>query len=121
MHIDSSFMPLAPGKLLINPEYIDVNKIPELFKSWDVLIAPTPDPVSGYVLSMVSRWISLNVLMLDEKRVIVEKSQVSMTKALKDWGFEPMPCSFLNFKPFGGAFHCATLDIRRRGTLQSYF
>lgn len=23
--------------------------------------------------------------------------------------------------PFGGAFHCATLDIRRRGGLQSYF
>src|SRR6202007_595337 len=23
MHIDSSFMPLAPGKVLVNPEYID--------------------------------------------------------------------------------------------------
>ena len=23
--------------------------------------------------------------------------------------------------PFGGAFHCATLDVRRRGGLQSYF
>ncbi len=22
---------------------------------------------------------------------------------------------------FGGAFHCATLDVRRRGTLESYF
>ena len=21
----------------------------------------------------------------------------------------------------GGAFHCATLDVRRRGTLESYF
>jgi len=27
----------------------------------------------------------------------------------------------MNYKPFGGSFHCATLDIRRRGTLQSYF
>jgi glycine amidinotransferase len=121
MHIDSTFMPLAPGKVLANPDYIDVNTLPEMFKSWDVLIAPQPDPVSGYVISMVSKWISVNFLMLDEKRVIVEKSQTSMIKALKDWGFEPIPCPFLNFKPFGGAFHCATLDIRRRGELQSYF
>jgi glycine amidinotransferase len=70
---------------------------------------------------MCSAWISLNVLMLDEKRVIVDKSQVSMIKALKDWGFEPIPCAFLHYAPLGGAFHCATLDVRRRGGLQSYF
>ena len=28
---------------------------------------------------------------------------------------------FLSYGPFGGSFHCATLDVRRRGTLQSYF
>jgi len=44
-----------------------------------------------------------------------------MIRALKDWGFEPIPLPFTKFAPFGGAFHCATLDIRRRGTLQSYF
>jgi glycine amidinotransferase len=44
-----------------------------------------------------------------------------MIRALKDWGFEPIPCPFLNYAPLGGAFHCATLDIRRRGGLQSYF
>jgi glycine amidinotransferase len=121
MHIDSSFMPLAPGKVLVNPDYIDTIKLPKILKSWDILIAPEPDPVSGYVVSMCSKWINLNVLMLDEKRVIVEKSQKSMIKALKDWGFEPIPCSFLNYGPFGGSFHCATLDIRRKGELQSYF
>jgi glycine amidinotransferase len=65
-------------------------------------------------------WINVNVLSLDEERVIVEKTQESTIKALKDWGFKPIPCSFLNFA-YGGAFHCATLDIRRRGMLQSYF
>jgi len=121
MHIDSSFMPLAPGKLLINPEYIDARKLPPLFDKWDLLVAPQPDPIEGMVLSMCSAWINMNVLMLDEKRVMVEKSQVSMIRALKDWGFEPIPCAFVNFAPFGGSFHCATLDVRRRGKLQSYF
>ncbi len=121
MHIDSTLLPLAPGKFLANPEYIDTNRLPKMFKSWDILVAPEPDPVSGYVLSMVSKWISLNVLMLDEKRVIVDKSQQSMMKALRDWGFNPIPCPFSHYRPFSGAFHCATLDIRRRGELRSYF
>ncbi len=123
MHIDSSFMPLAPGKVLINPAYIDAARLPKILRAWDVLIAPEPDPTPGWraAVSMSSAWISMNVLMLDEERVIVEKSQTSMIKALKDWGFRPIPCAFTNYAPFGGSFHCATLDIRRRGSLQSYF
>ena len=63
----------------------------------------------------------MNLLSLDEERIIVEKRQEPLIKALKDWGFKPMACNFENYYPFGGSFHCATADIRRRGTLQSYF
>jgi len=124
LHIDTTFVPLAPGKVLINPEYVDPRELPAILKSWDILVAPEPDPIRGLRnlhLSMVSKWISLNVLMLDPERVVVEASQVSMIKLLKDYGFKPIPCPLMNYKPFGGSFHCATLDIRRRGTLQSYF
>jgi glycine amidinotransferase len=123
MHIDSTFIPMAPGKVLVNPDYADVERLPAVLKTWDVLVAPRPDPVDGVMskISMCSPWTSINVLMLDEKRVIVDKSQVTLIKAFKDWGFEPIPCAFLSYGPFGGSFHCATLDVRRRGTLQSYF
>ena len=124
LHIDTTFVPLAPGKVLINPEYVDPRELPPILKSWDILVAPEPDPIPGLRnlhLSMVSKWISLNVLMLDPERVVVERSQVSMIRLLKDHGLTPVPCPFMNYKPFGGSFHCATLDIRRRGTLQSYF
>jgi glycine amidinotransferase len=124
MHIDSSFVPLAPGKLLVNPDYVDIKRIPPMFRSWDVIVAPRPDPLPGALFkfcSMTSAWISLNVLMLDEQRVVVEKSQTSMIKTLKQHGFQPIPCAFSDYLPFGGSFHCATLDIRRRGVLQSYF
>jgi glycine amidinotransferase len=123
MHIDSTFMPLAPGKVLVNPEYLDVERLPPILKTWDVLIAPRPDPVQGIMsrISMCSAWTSINVLMLDERRVIVDESQVTLISALKDWGFIPIPCAFLSYGPFGGSFHCAALDIRRRGNLQSYF
>lgn len=120
IHIDTTFMPLAPGKLLINPEWIDVDKLPPILKSWDILIAPPPVPNKD-PLGVVSEWISINFLMLDEERIIVEKGQEPLIKALKSWGFKPIPCSFDSYYPFLGAFHCATLDVRRRGTLQSYF
>jgi glycine amidinotransferase len=125
MHIDSSFLPLAPGKVLVNPDYVDPAALPPMFKSWDVLIAPRPDPVPRsawrFRVSQCSPWISINVLMLDPKRVMVEASQTTLIRALREWGFEPIPCPFLEYAPFGGSFHCATLDIRRRGELRSYF
>lgn len=119
MHIDATILPLAPGKLLANPER--VNKLPKMFRSWDILYAPEPCIPDDHTLYMTSKWINMNVLSLDEERVIVEKHEVRLIRALRDWGFKPIPCSFRNFNRFGGSFHCATLDIRRRGLLQSYF
>ena len=37
-------MHLAPGKVLVNPEFVDVARLPKVLKSWDVLVAPEPDP-----------------------------------------------------------------------------
>jgi glycine amidinotransferase len=119
MHIDGTFMPLAPGKLLVHPER--VKKIPRMFKSWQVLYAPPPCIPQNHLLYMTSRWLNLNVLMLDEKRVVVEKHEEPLIRAFKQWGLHPILCPFRNFATFGGSFHCATLDVRRRGTLQTYF
>ena len=40
MHIDTTIVPLAPGRLLVNPLW--VKKLPEAFQSWEVLHAPPP-------------------------------------------------------------------------------
>ncbi|MBW5420391.1 amidinotransferase [Streptomyces sp. BG9H] len=124
MHIDTTFVPLAPGKVLVNPEYVDVDRLPDVLGSWDVLVAPEPDPIDERLLKMTSmcgKWLSMNVLMLDEKRVIADRHHTGMLRALEEWGFEPIPCDLLHYAAFGGSFHCATLDVRRRGTLESYF
>lgn len=124
MHIDTVALPLAPGKILINPEYVDVDRLPSTLKKWDILVAPEPDPITDPILqkvSMCGKWLSMNVLMLDEKRVVVDPNHAQTMRALEKWGFEPIPCEFMHYSAFGGAFHCATLDVRRRGALQSYF
>jgi glycine amidinotransferase len=124
MHIDTAFMPLAPGKVLVNPEYVDVDKLPPLLKSWDILIAPEPEPIEDMLTRLVTmndRWLSINILMIDTRRVIVDPHYVGLMRAFEAWGFEPVPCPFLHYAALGGSFHCATLDVRRRGALESYF
>ena len=97
----------------------------DLLKKWDILIAPEPDPVPARginaYLHLAGNWISMNTFMLDPKRVVVEERQVSLIRAFEKWGFTPVPTPFLHYKMFGAGLHCATLDVRRKGTLESYF
>ncbi len=107
MHIDTTILPLAPGKLLVNPEYIDTDRLPDILKKWDILIAPEPDPIEDRMIKITSlcgKWLNMNVLTIDEKRVIVDPHHTGMVRALEKWGFEPIPCKFLHYAAFGGAF-----------------
>jgi len=72
-------------------------------------------------LSIFLGFYLLFIGVLELVRVFVDRSQMSMIRALRDWGFKPIALPFLNFAPFGGSFHCATLDVRRRGGPESYF
>jgi len=121
MHIDTTFVPLAPGKALINPEYVDTDRLPSVLAEWELRYAPLPVVNPGMTIDMSSTWLTMNVLMLDPKRVMVEAAQEPLMQMLRDWGFEPVPCPYQNYYYFGGGFHCSTLDVRRRGELQSYF
>lgn len=138
MHIDGTFIPLGPGKVLICPKRPCVTgvphtwytfegkeqeyRLPEMFKGWEVFVAPTPQLPADHPLYFTSPWTaSCNILLLDEKRVIVEAQEEGVIKAFKDWGFQPIPVHFRNFLPFGGSFHCATCDVRRKGELRSVF
>lgn len=119
MHIDATLTALAPGKLLVNPERMP--KLHPLFRGWDVLEAPTPLFTASHSLYMSSRWITMNLLSLDQERIMVERQEEELIRKLRDWGMKPIPCNFTNFYAFGGSFHCATCDVRRRGELKSYF
>lgn len=119
MHIDASLMPLAPGKLLIHPDRVP--EVPKIFKDWEVRTAPRPVIPDGHPLYITSKWINMNVLMIDEERMVVEAQDEPMRRLAESWGMTAIPCPFRFFNSFGGSFHCATVDVRRRGSLRSYF
>lgn len=122
VHIDATFVPLAPGKILVNPDR-PLREVPEVLTrgGWELLPAPPSTLARDHPLYDAFKWLSVNVLSLDEQRVIVEAHEEPLMRALRDWGFTPIPCPFRNNYQFGGGLHCATLDVRRRGALASYF
>jgi glycine amidinotransferase len=117
MHIDATITPLAPGRLLVNPErYIHT----ELFEDWEILEAPEPTLPASWPMYFCSRWLSVNVLSLDEETVVVERHEQPLIDTLTHCGFDCIPVDFRHVYSFGGSFHCVTLDVRRQGGLRSY-
>ncbi len=117
MHIDATLVPLAPGKLLVNPK----RYVPhDLFREWEILETPEPTLPADWPMYFCSPWVSMNVLSVDEKTVVVERQEEPLIEALTDWGFRCIPVDFRHVYSLGGSFHCVTLDVRRTGVNAQY-
>lgn len=118
MHVDATFIPLAPGRVMVHPERLP--RLPRILADWEVLTPPPPAIPADHPLYFSSPWLSINVLSLDERRVVVEAGEAPLIAFLRRHGFEPIPVPFRAFASFGGGFHCATCDVRRRGPLAEH-
>ncbi|MBT7608727.1 MAG: glycine amidinotransferase [Bacteriovoracaceae bacterium] len=128
-HLDGMMMPLAPGKLLINPISMEkkLHLLPEELQKWDIIhcvdkeIATTDDET----LLIASENISVNVLPINEKQCIVFSSTgsglSSMRKSLEENGIEAIPVRLRHSRVFDGGVHCCSLDTIRKGNLETYF
>jgi glycine amidinotransferase len=122
-HIDTTLVPVRPGVVLVNPSRPCIDGGLRLFtdNGWRLVEAP-PSVRSGPAPSRdVSNWISMNILMLDERTAVVEAAEAPMIALMRSLGCEVIPCPFDRVYAFGGGFHCCTADVRREGRLQSYF
>ena len=122
-HIDTTLVPVRPGLVLVNPERPCLDGTLDLFTTngWQIVPAPPSVRTGRAPARDVSNWISMNILMLDERTVVVEQAETPMMDLMRSLKCEVIPCPFDRVYPFGGGFHCCTADIRRDGTLQSYF
>jgi glycine amidinotransferase len=121
MHIDATITPLRAGLMLFNPDRIDAESLRAAgFGKWELVPAPRPAARVEPPLFMTSTWINMNLLVIDENRVVVEEQDDDMASLIASLGFKPIRCPFRHVHSIGGSFHCATLDVRRRGELRSY-
>lgn len=123
-HIDSMLLALRPGVFLARHEGLK-DLLPEPFASWTFIVPPEPDEGAFPTydqddLVLTSPYIDLNVLSIDEERVLVNKECVGLIRELDRAGFDPIPVQHRHRRLFGGGFHCFTLDTVRDGVLESY-
>lgn len=123
IHIDATFAPVRPGLILNNPD----RRLPDsqrkhfLDNDWEIIDAARPAHNKPPPLCYSSVWLSMNVLVLDEKTVCVEESEVNQLEQFDKLGFEVLPVPFRDAYAFGGGLHCATTDVFREGTKTDYF
>ena len=80
MHMDSTFNIIGPGLVLSNPVR-PCHQIDMFHKAGWQVIKPPPSLISDdHPLWMSSKWLSMNVFMLDPKRVVVSKYEYTTQK-----------------------------------------
>ncbi|MGW4893973.1 inosamine-phosphate amidinotransferase 1 [Kitasatospora sp. NPDC004240] len=120
-HIDSTIALLRPGLVLLNPERITPETVPEPLRGWDILWCPPAEPRPDAPAHALSEsWISMNLLMVDPGLAIVEAGQHGLIKQLEHAGISVLPHRLRHSRMLGGGFHCVTLDIRRDGGPEDY-
>ena len=122
VHIDTSIMPLRPGVVLLNPDRVNENNLPEYFKNWTKIYSAAPAADGGFSADWApaSPWIGMNLLSLDEKTVIVESSQQNIIKQLESHGFYVIPVTLRHCRTLSGGPHCVTLDTIRDDEYADY-
>ncbi|MBN9739816.1 inosamine-phosphate amidinotransferase 1 [Amycolatopsis sp. A1MSW2902] len=120
-HIDTTVVPLRPGLVLLHPERVNDGNLPEIFRSWDKIWCPEMVDIgwSGS-FPINSVWIGMNLLSISPELVAVDKRQTALIKELEAHKVDVLPLKLSQARTFGGGFHCATLDVRRTGTLETY-
>ena len=80
LHIDATFNVIGPGLVLYNRER-PCHQVDMFHKAgWTLVEPPTPLMSDTHSMWLSSKWLSMNVLMLDPKRVIVEKNETTTQK-----------------------------------------
>lgn len=145
-HSDAVFCPVAPG-LIVSSHY--KTNYQHTFPGWEVFPIPntlnnftfeknwwTRDPdinnnqaFSQHIQSRAQDWVGearetvfeVNMLVIDEKNVVVMKEYPPLNAWLHDRGITVHQIDFRTRSFWDGGWHCMTLDIRRDDTKADLF
>lgn len=113
VHIDSTIVPLREGLVLLNGTRVNESNCPQVFKNWTKIYVDEVVTQGFYQYPYASKWIALNMLVLDPHTVIVDQHQTQLIHTLEKHKFEVVPLELRHSRTLGGGFHCVTLDTRR--------
>lgn len=113
VHIDSTIVPVREGLVLLNGSRVNESNCPEAFKRWDKIYVDDVVAQDFYQYPYASKWIAMNMLVVDHNMVIVDRHQTELIRKLEQWGFTVIPLELRHSRTLGGGFHCVTLDLVR--------
>ena len=116
VHIDSTIAPLREGLVLLNADRVNQENCPKAFRDWQKIWV-TDDmivPQGFYQYPYASKWIAMNMLVLDPETVILDAEQTQLITILRQHGIDTIPLTLSHSRTLGGGFHCVTLDTRRK-------
>lgn len=114
VHIDSTVVPLREGLVLLNGSRVNETNCPKVFHDWEKIFVDMVEPQDFYQYPYASKWIALNMLVVDPQTVICDSQQTALHTALEKRGFTVIPLTLRHSRTLGGGFHCVTLDTWRQ-------
>jgi scyllo-inosamine-4-phosphate amidinotransferase 1 len=116
VHIDSTIVPLREGLVMLNASRVNKDNCPRAFDYWEKIWVTDEMivPQGFYEYPYASKWIAMNMLVLDPETVILDAAQTQLITVLKRHGIDSIPLTLSHSRTLGGGFHCVTLDTRRR-------
>jgi N-dimethylarginine dimethylaminohydrolase len=113
VHIDSTIVALREGLVMLNASRVTFDQVPKVFDGWHKIWVTDVVAQGFYQYPYASKWIGMNMLVVDPHTVIVDQAQTELIKTLKSYKFEVIPLQLRHSRTLGGGFHCVTLDLIR--------
>lgn len=113
VHIDSTIVPLREGLVLLNGSRVDESTCPKVFDNWEKIYFNDAVAQEFHEYPYASKWIGLNLLVVDNNTIIADVSQTHLIKVLEAHNFTVIPLELRHSRTLGGGFHCVTLDLVR--------
>jgi N-dimethylarginine dimethylaminohydrolase len=113
VHIDSTIVPLREGLVILNAARVNSETCPQVFDGWQKIWVGDVVAQDFYKYPYASKWIAMNMLVVDPHTVICDRNQTELIKTLESYRFEVIPMELRHSRTLGGGFHCVTLDLHR--------
>lgn len=113
VHIDSTIVPLREGLVMLNAARVNLDNCPQVFNGWQKIWVGDVVAQDFYQYPYASKWIAMNMLVVDPNTVIVDAAQTELIRILRSYQFEVVPLTLRHSRTLGGGFHCVTLDLVR--------
>ncbi len=113
-HIDSTIVPLRQGLVMLNASRVNAENCPKVFDDWEKIWVHDVEVRDFHKYPYASKWIGMNMLVVDPNCVIVDAMQAQLIDELTRRRLHVIPMTLTHSRTLGGGFHCVTLDLRRR-------